>query len=167
MKKITKLYKFFNERKICQEPRDSRKTYEGFYSLITFKCNWSAFVDAMNDAARSSLGEDSSEDSASNTKGRRPGKLPSPSTGQLEIYDIEFTSGGALGDARYKTLNAKLFESFNIRSLKLSGFNIENVDDHTFESPAFANYLQTLDLSRNAIRRLDSHTLSNLKSLQV
>lgn len=164
VKKISKLYKFFNERKICIEPRDSRKNYEGFYTLITFKCNWSLFVDAMNDAARSSLEEDSGEDSSS--KPRRGGKLPNPSTDQLEIYDIEFTSGGGLTELRYRTLSAKLFENFNIRSLRLSNFNIERVDDNIFESSAFGKYLQTLDLSRNSIRRLDGKVLSNLRALQ-
>lgn len=121
----------------------------------------------MNKVTPSSLDEDLTEET-SNNKGGRPGKFPKPTSGQLEIYDIEFESSGGVADAaRYKTLSAKLFQNINVRSLRLSGLNIERIDDDTFGSKAFGSYLQTLDLSRNAIRRIDATTLSNLKALQV
>lgn len=106
------------------------------------------------------------DDNDATTSRRRGPPKPSTST-DLELYDMEFETKVNREDARYRTVTANLFDGFNVRSLKLSGLNLERVDENAFSSFSFSNYLQALDLSRNKLKRLDSHVLANLKSLQV
>lgn len=151
---LGKIQKFFQDRNVCREQFGTRKVFEGFYTLIKLKCEWHAFVDTSDDASRAALVQDT------DTR-RRPQR---PSTA-LEIYEIEFYPGQKIGP-KYKTISSKNFKGINLRSLKLSGLNIERIDDDAFDVASNGKYLQSLDLSRNSLKRIDSHALANLKSIQ-
>lgn len=145
------LYKFYKDRKICDEDKSARKTYDQFYKIIKFNCYWSKFVDAFMDPTKSDL-----VDRSNATRGN-----------EIELYDIDFGQSDArIDDVKYKTVSRNLFENIKIRSLSLRNLNIEKIDDNAFDHENFGKYLEKLDLSNNKLKRIDAHALGKLTRLE-
>jgi hypothetical protein len=143
------LYIFFTDRQICTEKKDDRKTYPNFYIEITLECSWNKFVDSL-ELRKSLVGK--SEDGK---KRKRQ---------ELELYNIEFEKN-SMGHDKYKHLPKDLFD-FNVKSLSMQSLKLKTIDENAFANVGLSKYLQSLDLSDNELKRIDSHTLGNLKRLE-
>lgn len=154
----SKLYKYFTDKNknICQTI-GKPKVYENYYMEIKLKCTWSSFVDAA-------LGQDWID--KKNRKDESTEKGGDQKRQELELYDLEFDGTSRVNEKKYKKLSKGHFDQFKIKSLTMQNINLESIDEDAFDGVDFFKYLQSLDLSQNNLKRIDSHTLSNLKRLE-
>jgi hypothetical protein len=156
--KESEIFKDFAKRKICKDVK--RERFENFYTIVKLRnCNW---LDMVNYRKQAEVINNNMNPSSSSIIDKIK------ASGDLELYDIEFSTDRTIGSApEYRTLSANLFAGMNVRRLKVSGLSIERIDEDMFKDPSYAKYTQTLDLSNNLLKRIDPHTIANLKRLEV
>ena len=82
------------------------------------------------------------------------------------IYDIAFTPSAIPSDIqRYKVVPAGLFANFRLNTVSFQNLGIVRVEEGAFDKFCCENTLETLDLSKNVLVRLDADTLVNLGRL--
>jgi hypothetical protein len=69
-------------------------------------------------------------------------------------------------DPRFQVISKNLFQSMKLKSLSLRNLGIRTIELDAFDKDCCQQYLETLDLSGNYLRRLDEKLLRNLKSLE-
>ena len=139
---------YFVTRNICSNI--SYISYVHHYNLIKLECDWHKFVDSLNDTNRFYLDQ--------------------PTSGSIKnIYELDFKlKSPPLSNNRdiYKVVAKNVFKNFKIRTLSLTNLGIESVDRDAFEKKTLEDHLESLDLSGNNLKRLDSRTLMALKRLE-
>jgi Leucine-rich repeat (LRR) protein len=143
---------YFTNRNFCAIK--STRTYQDHFNLISLKCDWNAFVNSFDDKNRFFLEKPVVPILAKNRK-------------LNNYYEIEFYLQNHLQQRnRSKRVVKDLFKNFNIKSLKLSGLNLEQIDEDAFNDKKSFSLLESLDLSMNNLKRLDAQTLSKLNNLE-
>jgi Leucine-rich repeat (LRR) protein len=157
LNKITDAYEnahdYFTSRNFCTIK--STKTYQDHFNLIRLTCDWNAFVNSLDDQNRFYL--------------EKPTILPILAKNRklTNYYDIEFYLQNQQQQRnKSKHVFKDLFKNFNLKSLKLSGLNLEQIDEDAFNDRKSFGLLESLDLSVNNLKRLDPQLLDKLINLE-
>lgn len=132
----------FVQKQICEII--SRRQYDKFNSGMKLKCDWSKFRDENNKLLKSKQSYRDSE----------------------FIYEIIFTPSSVPSEIeKYKVVNSGLFSNIRLKSVSFQNLGLVTVEVGAFDSYCCENSLKTLDLSKNHMIRLDTHTFKHLKRL--
>ena len=143
---------YFTNRNFCTIK--STKTYQDHFNLINLKCDWTAFVNSYDDQNRFYLEKPVNPILAKNRK-------------LTNYYEMEFYLQNKLIQRnKTKHIVKDLFKNFNLKSLKLSGLNLERIDEDAFNDKKVFSLLESLDLSGNNLKRLDPHLMAKLINLE-
>lgn len=135
-------HSIFVTKKICNILSE---TQLGKYNtIIKMSCDWTRFRDDNNNLI------------ASKQMYR----------GSKFMYEIIFTPSPTPTDIeKYKIINKGLFSNFRLKSLSFQNLGIVKVETGAFDSYCCENSLETLDLSKNHLIRLDTVALKDLGRL--
>jgi Leucine-rich repeat (LRR) protein len=95
-------------------------------------------------------------------------ELEKTKNAKLLRYEIKFElkTSSKSPDQRYASIRKHFLKRFNVRKLDLSQLILASIDDNAFSAASVSKYLEELDLSNNALSRLDAHILEPLQQLQ-
>ena len=136
-------HEFFVEQKICNV--NMSKNYDDFFKVVKLTCDWIRFFESE----------------------QRAPELESPKPNLVVLYEFKFelrNNAGSL-DPKYLHVRKNFLKNFKVRSLVLRSLGLISIDESAFAKANFAS-LETLDLSLNALSRLDSHILEHMHQLQ-
>lgn len=135
-------HEHFIQKHICIKL--SEHQYDSFNFGMKLKCEWPKFLDENMKLISSKQSFRDSE----------------------FIYDIVFTPSAVPSEMqRYKTIPAGLFSNFRLNTVSFQSLGIVRVEEGAFDKFCCENTLETLDLSKNVLVRLDAETLVNLRRL--
>lgn len=139
---------YFIKRNICNKTKTI--TNKNHNNLIQLECDWPKFVHSLDDTNRYYLDK------------------PLPTAIQ-NIYEIIFTNKFLSSNnlSKYKTIGKNTFKNFKIRTLTMKDLDIETIDEDAFEKKSFYDNCETIDLSGNRLKRIDSKTLRYLNRLET
>jgi Leucine-rich repeat (LRR) protein len=69
-------------------------------------------------------------------------------------------------DVRFQVVSKKLFQNMKLKSLSLRNLGLRTIEVDAFDKDCCQQYLESLDLTGNYLRRLDEKLLSNLNALE-
>lgn len=135
-------HEHFVQMQICQTLSEIK--YDKFNYGMKLRCEWSKFLDENTKLVNSGQSFRDSE----------------------YIYDIVFTPSAVPSEMqKYKIVKSGLFSNLRLSSVSFQNLGIVNVEDGAFNKFCCEKTLETLDLSKNFMVRLDAATLSNLGRL--
>lgn len=130
----------------------STTKYDQFFNLISLRCKWNEFVMSTKDPKRYVLDEQQTR------KGSK--KM------LVNYYNIEFYLEKQSKYRNNTRVFNGLFKNFNLKSLTLRNLNLDRIDEDSFSDKKTAKLIESLDLSLNNLKKIESNVLSNMINLE-